>query len=147
MVLSKVYSYNVIPAKYRTFTAAMTFSEYFMNGRVDNLKEAINLFEQEVRQNLIIENLASINQSITELGSDILRGQGAIYNAINDTNYSIQQMSSEIVNLSNSYVQNSNRNQQLLEKTVENSKTISDNSTAIKESLKWVELYHYYFNK
>ena len=61
--LTRAYNKNIIYDKYRNLIAISTMSEYFETGRCDSLggpNGAYNLFEQEIRQNIIINNLNDI---------------------------------------------------------------------------------------
>lgn len=68
--LKKVYSQNIIHPKYRDFVAVAQMYEYIDTGRCTELEGpdgAYNLFESELRQNLIIEKLDIIIEKLDEL--------------------------------------------------------------------------------
>jgi len=145
-VLQRLYGYNVIPQKYRTLIAVSTLYEYFQNGRVDSLKEAINLFEQEVRQQIVIDSIQNLSEAVKDMHQSITRNQQMLYSAVCDTNASIQRLSNEISSLSEAYVQNTNKSQELMKASIAQSSIIAKDAAAIRDSVQWIELYHYYFS-
>lgn len=69
----KLYSYGVVYEKYRDIVALSTFYEYFMAGRCDSLEGAngaYNLYESEVRANLIITNLQQIERDLQQIAKN-----------------------------------------------------------------------------
>lgn len=96
--LSKLYTFDVIFPKYRNLVAISTFYEYFASGRVTELEGpngAYNLYENELRMNLIINKLDII---ITKL-DEIKANQYALYNELKDTNQIISGIQSDITEL------------------------------------------------
>ena len=74
--LQKLYNQNVIHAKYRNLTACCMFLEYLESGRCDALvgaNGAYNLYESELRQNLIIYKLDEVVQRLDTLQSTMYR--------------------------------------------------------------------------
>ena len=72
-------------SKYRNFVAISQIYEYFASGRVTELEGpngAYNLFENEMRQNVIIYELNEILQHLEE----IKKYQRMTYDAIMDAN-------------------------------------------------------------
>ena len=68
--LENVYAHNVIFPKYRNMTAMFTMLEYFQTGRVSELtgpNGAYNLYEAEVRQNIIINKLDTIISKLDQI--------------------------------------------------------------------------------
>ena len=68
--LDKLYDMDIIFPKYRTLAAMCSMYEYFVTGRVSQLKGpdgAYNLYEAEVRQNLIITQLDRIASKLDEI--------------------------------------------------------------------------------
>ncbi len=68
--LKKVYSKNIIHPKYRDFVAVSQIYEYIDTGRCTELEGpngAYNLFESELRQNLIIEKIDTIIEKLDQL--------------------------------------------------------------------------------
>lgn len=62
--LANVYSYDIIYPKYRNFIAMCTIYEYYDSFRCDTLtghEGAYNIYENELRQNIIIGMLDQIN--------------------------------------------------------------------------------------
>ena len=83
--LDKLYSMNVIHPKYRNFLAVSQLYEYIETGRAFTLEGhegAYNLYENELRQNIIIMQLDRIQEQLEE----IKRNQQMIYSAICETN-------------------------------------------------------------
>lgn len=146
-VLSSLYKYNIIPQKYQTLIAISTLFEYFNNGRVDSMKEAINLFEQELRQQLIVDSVQNLSDIVSQMGNSIVRNQQMLYSAIADTNSSIQKLNNEISMLSESYIRNTNRTQDLMKKSLAQSSVIANDTASIKDSVRWIELNDYYFSQ
>ncbi|MBS7297721.1 MAG: hypothetical protein KIG65_01410, partial [Eubacteriales bacterium] len=59
-ILDNYYQCNIIFPKYRNFIAISSIYEYFSSGRCSQLEGregAYNIFENEIRQNIIINNL------------------------------------------------------------------------------------------
>lgn len=48
-IIQYIETHSVVPADYRYYNALNCFEKYLINHRADNLKECINLFEQEIR--------------------------------------------------------------------------------------------------
>lgn len=96
--LEKLYSINIIYPKYRNFVAISSFYEYFESGRCDTLKGyegAYNIFENEVRQNIIIAKLDEVIERLDRIESS----QYMLYSAINKSNQIATNMSKQIFNL------------------------------------------------
>ncbi|MBQ6805552.1 MAG: hypothetical protein IJP04_12910 [Clostridia bacterium] len=69
-VLQEHYNQNVIFPKYRDMVAIITINEYLMSGRCYELEGpngAYNLYETELRQNVIIGQLSSIINGLEQL--------------------------------------------------------------------------------
>lgn len=144
-VLQKLYACNVIPKKYQTLVAVSTLFEYFQNGRVDSLKEAINLFEQEVRQQIVIDGIQNLNETVKGMQQSIIKNQQMLYTAVCDTNASIQTLSNEISSLSEAYVQNADKSQELMNESIAQSNIIAKETAAIRDSAQWIAFYRDYF--
>ena len=84
--LEKIYSYDIVYPKYRNFIAMCTIYEYYESQRCDMLighEGAYNIYENELRQNIIIGMLDQINTRL-----DVIeRNQHVLAEAIRDTNY------------------------------------------------------------
>ncbi len=69
-ILEKLYAADVIYAKYRNLVAVGMFCEYLMSGRCDKLEGhegAYNIFENELRQNMIVAKLDDVANRVDEL--------------------------------------------------------------------------------
>lgn len=83
--LAQLYSKDIIFPKYRNLIAVSQFYEYFMSGRctvLEGHEGAYNLYENEVRQNIIITKL---DQALTML-KQIRDTQYMLLDAINSCN-------------------------------------------------------------
>ena len=90
-ILDKVYGKDYIFPKYRNLIAMSTIYEYFVTGRVNELtgpNGAYNLYEQELRQNLIINNLETINTQL----ETIKNNQFTLYTELKKSNETQQKM-------------------------------------------------------
>lgn len=95
-VLKKMYSNNIIYPKYQNLVAVGMFCEYFDSGRCVTLEGhegAYNIYENEIRQNIIISKLDDI---IYKLDS-IERNQYFVYQAIQNSNKTIKKISKELL--------------------------------------------------
>lgn len=97
--LGKLYSSDIIFPKYRNLIAMCTIYEYFASGRVSELEGpngAYNLYESELRQNLIINNLDKISNQL-----DLIKdNQYTLYKAIGQTNKILGKISKEVTQIS-----------------------------------------------
>lgn len=94
-VLSSCYSKDIIYPKYRNLIAVSTIYEYFACGRCNELEGpngAYNLYESELRSNIIINSLSQIVSDLDQ----IKNGQYALYETINNSNEVICEMLSSI---------------------------------------------------
>ena len=88
---NELYSYGVIFEKYRDPVALATFYEYLMAGRVESLTGphgAYNLYESEIRANLIISKLDTVISSLDQIKGN----QYMIYSSIQNVNMSLMQL-------------------------------------------------------
>lgn len=95
--LTKLYSQNIVYAKYRNIVAIATIYEYFDSGRCTELEGsngAYNMYEGEIRSNIII---ASLSQIISDLGQ-IKNNQYALYEQIHRSNMNVTYLLSNIYN-------------------------------------------------
>lgn len=84
-LLNQLYSIDVIFPKYRNFIAISQIYEYFMSGRCTQLqghKGAYNIFENEIRQDIIITQLNIVIDNLEEIKNT----QYMIYEAIKESN-------------------------------------------------------------
>ena len=94
-ILERLYSFDYIFPKYRNLVAASTFYEYFITGRVSELEGpdgAYNLYEAELRQNLIINRLDNI---ISQLDK-VRENQFILYQEVKKTNDTLKGISNDI---------------------------------------------------
>lgn len=95
--LTKLYSQNIVYAKYRNLVAIATIYEYFDSGRCTELEGpngAYNMYEGELRSNIII---CSLSQIISDLGQ-IKNGQYALYEQIRRSNENVTHLLNNIYN-------------------------------------------------
>lgn len=79
------YHLDVIYPKYRNLIAVTTIYEYLASGRCDTLEGAdgaYNLYEMELRQNIIIGQISSVLDSLEQIKSN----QFTLYNEIKEAN-------------------------------------------------------------
>lgn len=114
--------------KYRDIVALSTFYEYFMAGRCDSLEGAngaYNLYESEVRANLIITNLQQIERDLQQ----IAKNQYMIYHQLTEMNRSLNDL---------------NMRMGMACDTLER---ISDNTTAIRSDVQDMNKYMEHLSK
>lgn len=103
--LNQIYEKANIPSKYRKFPIIATLYEYFDCDRVDTLREAINLYEQELRLNTIISQIDDVLYSLDRIQDN----QNTLYNEIvsaqNATNVFMSEISNKL-STNNSISQN-----------------------------------------
>lgn len=95
ILLNKLYSKNIIFPKYRNFLAIAQIYEYLLSGRCSQLEGpngAYNLYESELRQNIIIDRLDEIIWQLDRLN----RTMNAICGAIQETNYLLGNISNQL---------------------------------------------------
>ena len=94
-LLDQLYAMDIIFPKYRNMVAICTMYEYFAAGRCTELtgaNGAYNLYEQELRQNLIINQLEQVNANLEQ----VKQNQYILYQGIMETNQALQSMSHDI---------------------------------------------------
>ncbi|MBQ8804448.1 MAG: hypothetical protein IJZ53_12500 [Tyzzerella sp.] len=94
-VLQKLYSVGWIYPKYRNMIAMCTIYEYFSSGRVTALAGpdgAYNLYESELRQNMIVNRL---DQIISQL-EEIKNNQYTLYLELRKTNRILEGVAKDI---------------------------------------------------
>lgn len=92
--LNPLYDIGIIHPKYRNLIAIASFVDYFETGRVEKLKGsdgAYNLFEQELRANIIISELKKINESLEIIKSN----QYALYTELKEVRKITEQIGEE----------------------------------------------------
>ena len=93
--LNEILSAGVLYEKYDDIVAWNTMYEYFVTGRVDGLQGqngAYNLYESELRANMIISQLDTIIEQLEQ----IKRNQFALYKVITDVKKSIDEINSKL---------------------------------------------------
>lgn len=93
--LEHIYSANVIYPKYRNLVAVTTIYEYLASGRCDTLEGAdgaYNLYEMELRQNIVIGQLSSVLDSLEQIKSN----QFTLYSEIAESNRKSAELLSDI---------------------------------------------------
>lgn len=96
--LQELYDLDIIFEKYRNLIAIATFFEYFVSSRVSELEGkdgAYNLFESEIRQNIIITQLDRINKNLNA----IKQNQYILYKELNSINDSLCDINNTIYNM------------------------------------------------
>lgn len=99
-LLAKLYEKDVIFSKYRNMIAICTMYEYFASGRCSELtgaNGAYNMYEQELLQNRIINQLEQVNFNLEQ----VKQNQYILYQAISETNHALQEISSEVKGIVN----------------------------------------------
>ncbi len=92
---------NVVFAKYRDIVAYSSFYEYLESGRCDSLSGrdgAYNLYESEIRQNMIISKLSDVINSL----DDIKQNQFVIYSQLSSMNSDLNRLNDSMNNAVNS---------------------------------------------
>ena len=91
----EMYSCGIIFEKYRNFVSVSSFYEYISSGRCETLEGAngaYNLYENELRMNMVIGQLNQVIESLEE----IKQNQYMIYSAINETNKQLSKLNSSM---------------------------------------------------
>lgn len=95
--LDELYNMGIIFPKYRNYVAVCSMYEYFSSGRVDTLEGAngaYNLYENEIRQNLIISSLEKISTNLEVIKSN----QYILYTELKENNERLDATLDEISN-------------------------------------------------
>lgn len=91
--LNQLYSLDIIFPKYRNFVAIAQIYEYYMSGRCVELEGhegAYNVFENELRQNVIISQLNDVLYNLEEIKNT----QYMIYDALCEANNRLSRIES-----------------------------------------------------
>ncbi len=94
----QLLSMRVLHPKYQTMAACMTMLDYFETGRVSALMGpdgAYNLYESELRSNLIIDRLDEINESLKR----IEKAMYTLVSAVRETNRHLKNLETEMKSL------------------------------------------------
>lgn len=138
-LLEKLYNFDVIHNKYRNLVAVTTIYEYYETGRCHSLQGytgAYNVYETELRQEIIIGKLNDILASLEE----VKRNQYAVYLAIQEGNRIQKEVlnnSYEIMRLAQEAASNSSQIAESAKNTEYSTKRTAENS----EILLWVEAF------
>lgn len=92
------YSVNCLFPKYRNLVAVTTIDEYLQSGRCTTLEGsdgAYNLYEMELRQNIVIGQLSSILSNMEQIKNN----QYTLYQELATANASIEDIMTEIKSL------------------------------------------------
>ena len=93
--LHELYTQNIVYPKYRNIVAITTISEYLMSGRCSALEGsegAYNLFESEIRQNIVINQLSVIVSNLEQIRNN----QFMLYQELDKANSTIDSILHEI---------------------------------------------------
>lgn len=126
-LLQKLYDLNLIFPKYRNLVAMSTIYEYYASGRCSQLEGpdgAYNLYESELRQNLVINQLEGIANKLDQ----IQQNQYTLYTEIHNIGEIMKGISKDV----NAIMVNTCSIAQCSYITALNTKVIADNTEAIK---------------
>lgn len=118
-ILKEYYEKDIIFPKYRAFVPISSIYEYLVSGRCKTLPEAYNKYEEELRQNIIIEKLDTIINKLDR----IEQNQYMLYDAILSMNSNLEKISSGI----NSALNTMSQIEENTYVSAYNSKIIADN--------------------
>lgn len=131
-ILESYYAKGVIYKKYQNFVAVSSFYEYLDSGRCTTLEGhegAYNIFENELRQNVIIEKLDEVIRYLDRIEGN----QSMLYYAIQESNQMVNQMSGELIEVSTKLTGIENNSAVV----AYNSRIAAGNT----EFIKWLEIY------
>ena len=93
--LTAHYDENILFSKYRNLVAVTTIDEYLQSGRCDKLEGsdgAYNLYEMELRQNIVIGQLSMILDNMEQIKNN----QYTLYQELTHANVLISEIISEV---------------------------------------------------
>lgn len=131
--LRKLYSIDIIFPKYRGLVPICSFYEYFCSGRCSALEGhegAYNIYENELRQNLIIGKLDIVIDKLDQIESS----QYILYDAIKSTNRNLNMISNEMTNMTNKLQRISDSTQMIEYNTIQTRRNT--------DILTWLEIYN-----
>ena len=137
-LLSRLYSNEWIFPKYRNMVAMATMYEYFASGRCSELtgpNGAYNLYEQELRQNLIINKLDVISSQL----EDIKDNQYVLYTEMKKTNQYLGEITQTVKDI-NKGVRVTAANTGEIAKSAKVAAYYSEITAKNTEALKYIEL-------
>ncbi len=93
--LNRLYSENILPAKYRSFNAVATMYEYLETGRCNTIQGhggIYDTYEKDLQMGLVIRNLENINASLSRIEAN----QHLLYNELRQANSTLQTINSSL---------------------------------------------------
>lgn len=130
-VLEKYYNCNIIFPKYRNIVAISSFYEYLCSGRCSELEGhegAYNIFENEIRQNIIISKLDDIIERLDSIRDN----QFMLYSAIQEGNKRTKQLT-DVVYRATDQLEDISKNTMMC---AYNTQITAQNTTFVK----WLEI-------
>lgn len=94
LAMKAFYAQDVVFPKYRNLVAMTTINEYLMSGRCTELEGpngAYNLYEMELRQNIVIAQLSNILKNLEQIKSN----QYTLYQELHESNRLIREILNE----------------------------------------------------
>lgn len=98
---AKLYSENILPEKYRSYSAVATLYEYLETGRCNTIQGhggIYDTYEVDFRQGLIIENLREINQRLKNIESN----QRLLYQEMRQANNTLSYINANLYEIKRS---------------------------------------------
>lgn len=126
-ILESLYNIGWVYPKYRNFVAISAIYEYLASGRCTELtgpNGAYNLYEAELRQNMIIAKLDQVLKSLEQ----IKRNQFLLYQELQKSNSAVERISRDVDQLLGS----ARRIEQCAELSAHYSRITAQNTEAIK---------------
>lgn len=127
--LNTIYELNILHKKYQTVIAVTSFLEYFETGRCETLREAMNIYENELRLDKISLQLERVIDNL----NDFKETQYYLYNELIEANKKLSNFYSELEEIK-SYSS----------EMLSNSKMIAYNSKVTADNTKLIEQYKYF---
>lgn len=127
---NELYAYNIVFEKYRNMVALATFYEYLMSGRCSSLEGAdgaYNIYENEIRANLIIAKLDEIVKALERIEQNqytMYTEMCNIHNALDNLNSTLTTAVNSLHNIET----NTNQTNEYLEHISQNSDMIAYNA-------------------
>lgn len=97
--LEEHYSQGIVFPKYRNLVAISAIDEYLSSGRCEKLEGAegaYNLYEMELRQNIVIGQLSSIINNLEKIKNN----QYSLYHELTQANNTVNKILAEVRNIS-----------------------------------------------
>lgn len=96
--LDQYYNLGIIYSKYWDILPVSMFVQYLDSGRATRLEGSdgcYNIFEYEVRQDIIIDKLDTVIEKLDDLSASVTNAQYELTNALNASNRQIQRLCSK----------------------------------------------------